>query len=178
MESIYEIGYANSTMARITKRAGMSRGAMQHHFKTRSELVLAVADHIYQELGKPFATPLNRDLPLEERVKLVISVYWDVFQGPVFLSYFGIIRGSKTEKRVYEKVSTHWKQIRQQRLAWWQSYFSDVGANIEDVRAAQKLTMAMIGGLAVQKIFEPEASVARELKALEKAVLATLRGEY
>lgn len=34
-----ELGYRNTTLAQIQKRAGVSRGALLHHFKTKAELV-------------------------------------------------------------------------------------------------------------------------------------------
>lgn len=34
-----EIGYRSTTLAQIQKRAGVSRGALLHHFKTKAELV-------------------------------------------------------------------------------------------------------------------------------------------
>ena len=38
---LVEDGYANTTTSRVAERAGVSRGAHLHHFKTRTALVAA-----------------------------------------------------------------------------------------------------------------------------------------
>ncbi len=41
--TIYEVGYANATVAKIAERAGLSTGAMFRYFATREDLVVAAA---------------------------------------------------------------------------------------------------------------------------------------
>lgn len=41
LDCIVEVGYAQSTMARIAEKAGVSQGSMQHHFSAKIELVIA-----------------------------------------------------------------------------------------------------------------------------------------
>lgn len=42
-----ELGWHGTTVAVVAERAGVSRGAAQHHFRTREELVTAAVDHVY-----------------------------------------------------------------------------------------------------------------------------------
>src|SRR3954453_15810636 len=46
LECLVEDGYANTTTARVAERAGLSRGAHLHHFRTRDALLAAAADHL------------------------------------------------------------------------------------------------------------------------------------
>lgn len=46
---VAERGWAASTMAVIAAEAGISRGALQHHFPTREALVVAGLEHIFEE---------------------------------------------------------------------------------------------------------------------------------
>lgn len=42
---LYEFGYSATTFQTVTDRAGVSRGAILHHFPTRVDLMAAVADY-------------------------------------------------------------------------------------------------------------------------------------
>ncbi|MDX6356541.1 MAG: hypothetical protein QOF98_3444, partial [Streptomyces sp.] len=44
-----EHGWSGSTVAVVCARAGVSRGAAQHHFRTREELFTAAIAHVAKE---------------------------------------------------------------------------------------------------------------------------------
>ncbi len=46
IESLAELGYHASTVAVVAERAGVSRGAAQHHFPTRDALFTAALEHV------------------------------------------------------------------------------------------------------------------------------------
>lgn len=46
VESLVEHGWAGTTTTVVAERAGVSRGAQLHHFRTRGELVAAAVEHL------------------------------------------------------------------------------------------------------------------------------------
>ncbi|MFE6857386.1 TetR/AcrR family transcriptional regulator [Nocardia sp. NPDC057668] len=48
IDSLAEVGYASASIADITARAGVTRGAQLHHFHTRQELFAQTIDHLTQ----------------------------------------------------------------------------------------------------------------------------------
>ncbi|MPZ65560.1 MAG: TetR family transcriptional regulator [Pseudonocardiaceae bacterium] len=46
VDCLAELGWTGTTVAVVAERAGMSRGAAQHHFRTRMDLLSAVVDEI------------------------------------------------------------------------------------------------------------------------------------
>ncbi|MEV1292141.1 TetR/AcrR family transcriptional regulator [Pseudonocardia sp. NPDC049635] len=45
-----EFGYAQTSLARIAERAGISKGVIAYHFAGRDNLVEQVVDHLYQQI--------------------------------------------------------------------------------------------------------------------------------
>src|SRR5258708_40091971 len=45
IECLASLGWTGTTVAVVAVRAGVSRGAAQHHFRTREELVTAAAEY-------------------------------------------------------------------------------------------------------------------------------------
>ena len=49
LDCFYEIGYGNTTTEKVAKKAGVSRGAMLHHFPSRTALIRAAVMHLNQK---------------------------------------------------------------------------------------------------------------------------------
>ncbi|MFI5775653.1 TetR/AcrR family transcriptional regulator [Nocardia sp. NPDC051570] len=57
VEVISEVGYANASLARIAKRAGISKGVISYHFDGKDELMAELVIQLYVSGGE-FMTPL------------------------------------------------------------------------------------------------------------------------
>jgi AcrR family transcriptional regulator len=79
-----ELGYQASTVAVVAERAGVSRGAAQHHFPTRDALFTAALEHVThvraEELRREFSE-LPGDRPSTAEV---IELTFSLFTGPLF----------------------------------------------------------------------------------------------
>lgn len=54
--AVFDDGYAGATMARIAERAGVTRGAIQHHFGDRRvDIIAKVTEHILSERQDAYA---------------------------------------------------------------------------------------------------------------------------
>lgn len=63
--TIYEVGYANSTVAKIAARAGLSTGAMFRYFVSREELVVAAAAAVEDRHLAQFEAELDADAEID-----------------------------------------------------------------------------------------------------------------
>lgn len=57
IDLLYEKGYGETSIARVAERAGFSKGALQHHFPTKEDLMAATADTL---LSRPFEQKTGR----------------------------------------------------------------------------------------------------------------------
>ena len=68
-EEVYINGYASTSVDKILKRAGVPKGSMYHHFKSKKELVLAmVKERLYPKMDEFFKidTTLTAQKALEK----------------------------------------------------------------------------------------------------------------
>ncbi|WP_046471732.1 TetR/AcrR family transcriptional regulator [Allosalinactinospora lopnorensis] len=84
VECLAESGVSGSTVGAVAERAGVSRGAAQHHFRTREDLFTAALRHMSErrmaELrGRAEALPEG-----PERTEAVVRMLVDAFSGPEF----------------------------------------------------------------------------------------------
>ena len=52
IETFGELGYANTSLARIAERAGISKGVISYHFAGKSELIEQIVDHVYRDITR------------------------------------------------------------------------------------------------------------------------------
>src|SRR5688572_12433664 len=74
-----ELGYAGTTTTRIAARAGVTRGALQHHYATKDELLLDVMRRVSQRLQGRLAAMSRGEAELEARCRTVVEGLWEVF---------------------------------------------------------------------------------------------------
>jgi AcrR family transcriptional regulator len=80
-----EHGWSGSTVAVVCTRAGVSRGAAQHHFRTREELFTAAIAHMAEQwltTVRERARALPREGP--DRTYAVVDMLVSVYTGPLF----------------------------------------------------------------------------------------------
>jgi len=80
-----EHGWSGSTVAVVCTRAGVSRGAAQHHFRTREELFTAAIAHVAEQwltAVRERAQALPREGP--DRTYAVVDMLVAVHAGPLF----------------------------------------------------------------------------------------------
>ena len=84
LDSFGERGWHGVTVAGIAERAGVSRGAAQHHFPAREDLVVAAVDLLGEaqidELRAQAAGLPNGASRIERVVEMVLNLY----TGPLF----------------------------------------------------------------------------------------------
>ncbi|MFD7505729.1 TetR/AcrR family transcriptional regulator [Streptomyces sp. NPDC059850] len=76
-------GWAGSTVSVVAERAGVSRGAAQHHFPTREDLFTAAVEHVSEQRS----AELRAHAPAgggTARTHAVVTELVDLYTGPLF----------------------------------------------------------------------------------------------
>jgi AcrR family transcriptional regulator len=81
IDCLLDLGYAGTSVNEICKRAGLSRGAQQHHFATKAELMAHALEYLVTKLGHQVLDSV-RDLAEDpDRVAKGIDLLWQSFSG-------------------------------------------------------------------------------------------------
>lgn len=82
---LIESGYAGTTVRSVAAQAGLTAGALQHHFSSRVELVTEAVRHLMRQLAEAFvdSARATQGTP-RERVEMLIDRLWAVHRGPLF----------------------------------------------------------------------------------------------
>jgi AcrR family transcriptional regulator len=100
-----EHGWAGSTVSVVAERAGVSRGAAQHHFRTREDLFTAAVEYVAEERS----TALRQLFPhgahgARDRGAIVAALV-DLYTGPLFGAALQLWAAAAHEELLRPRVS-------------------------------------------------------------------------
>ncbi|WP_320781329.1 TetR/AcrR family transcriptional regulator [Streptomyces sp. CRN 30] len=111
-----ERGWAGSTVSVVAERAGVSRGAAQHHFPTREDLFTAAVEYVAEERSLALRA-LFRDTPdVPDRSdspggavagdrRAVIAALVDLYTGPLFRAALHLWVAASDEEQLRGRVT-------------------------------------------------------------------------
>ncbi len=84
IDSLVDAGALGTTTGEVCRRAGVSHGALLHHYGTRDALLGAALEHLYVRLRGPVEKGL-RALPAgSRRIEALVDLLWSVFGAREF----------------------------------------------------------------------------------------------
>jgi len=104
IECLAEVGWSGSTVAVVAERAGVSRGAAQHHFPTREDLVTSAVEYVASERLAVLRSHAV-DLPTGPgRTRAVIDMVEHMYTGPLFRAAIHVWVAASSDPRLRERV--------------------------------------------------------------------------
>lgn len=95
VELVAERGYAATTTVQVAERAGVSRGALLHHFPSKNDLVIAAVEQVmtnrYDDLRAAAATMTGA------RTRRVLQMLADHFTSPFFMTALDLWVAARTD---------------------------------------------------------------------------------
>jgi AcrR family transcriptional regulator len=161
-----EQGYAGFRTAEVALAAGISRGALTHHFPTRDALVLAALEHVFRsaaELGRAHAHKVHS---VDEAIKALLKDSRDFFFSELFLIAIDLsISGGKNSQdgqRIREISRAHRLPVE----AAWLDALIELGVPKTLAEDLLWLTISIVRGFAVRRILADEPRRFKRLLSL------------
>ena len=173
---ITKYGYAKTTTPIIANEAGLSRGAMMHHFSNRLTVIQAAIEYLHEKRLRAFRraiSTLPKDTPqLHDGLK----AYWKHVTHPLYVAFHELAVASRTDKDLA-------KILRPAQKAFYDEWYTlsyDLFPQWKSDPAALELAMDLVNttleGMAIRYLSLPE-DPEREARLFEylEACLAALK---
>ena len=155
IDLLFEKGYGETSIAGVAARAGFSKGALQHHFPSKEDLMAATADTL---LSRPFEMKGRRARkPLSVEAAL-ISPWKRMTNTPAYRALLEILVAARTDEKLQDRISDNlhrWnKALDDQALVTFES----VGGTDKDVVDLLTTTRSLMRGLVIQDRYSDDPS--------------------
>lgn len=171
IELLHTVGFAGTTTALIAKRAGVTTGALHHHFATKDDLLFGVLDHAAERLR----TRLNADeaLSLDGTLQIaeLVRHLWEVYGNRDYWAIWEIIIGTRSEPALHPRVVAHrLNTMRGVLHPWLERHIPPAKARVSVIAVFEFMLIA-IRGLSLERFLDKDdAYFERNLTILAELV--------
>ena len=110
-EALIEVGYANTSVQEICKRAGVSHGGLFRHFSSRIELLIRVADDVGNHLLEIYRGDFERLRQSEpDELVLALRLLRTNTQSRLHQAWFELLMAARTDRVLHEALVPIWKR--------------------------------------------------------------------
>jgi AcrR family transcriptional regulator len=161
IESLIEVGYAGTTIRRVTELAGVSQGAQSHHFPHRVDLVTSAFERLAEQRVDRYHRRA-RELPADrgERLRALLDLLWEDFSSPVFTVAVKLWVAAAEDEELRRRLVPVEKRIHSNMSRLSAEVAGELGA---EAGFDRKLAIAMntVAGLALTREFDPSARASK-----------------
>src|SRR4051794_28989069 len=100
IETLVEDGYAALTTRGVSERAGVSQGAQQHYFPTKTALVQAAIGRVAPQLIPLLIGGADPDAGERERVAILLDRMWEIHQLPATRAAYELYNAARTDPKL------------------------------------------------------------------------------
>ena len=189
VESINEIGYQRTTSAEISRRSGVTWGAVQHHFGGKDGILGAILEnsfnHFSAGLSEAFET-LPPNASMARRIDRFIDAAWDHFGSARYRASFEILLATSVSREADSRMKR--EEMKREDLSWqgeilkawtrvWRRLFPELELGRRRTLMIQHYTISTLSGLASMQRLAGEAPpfLHEELTLLKKTLAREFR---
>jgi AcrR family transcriptional regulator len=173
--SIDEVGFARTTSQRIAHCAGVSVGAVQHHFASKDAILAAVLERSVRSLEARFEGVAVEGATLAERVGAFVDRAWLHYGSAAFRSTAEILANARDLASGETDAPYAPAILASARGATrlWNRVFAGIDLPAQRQREIRRFAFAALTGLANAKRFEAgDAALRPQVELLKAALLA------
>lgn len=142
---LVKYGYANTTTPKVAEEAGLSRGAMMHHFENGTALIKAAIAELHEKRLRAFRRAADRP---EHEVTDLVETYWRQLQKPAFIAFHELAVAARTDADLASILSPLQEEFRAKFNAQAEQLFPEwLGS--PNFALAMTLSQTILEGMAV-----------------------------
>jgi AcrR family transcriptional regulator len=175
IESVLEVGYAQTTTRRVAQVAGVSAGAQAYHFPRRVDLVVAAAEQLVERRIEESRRRAERITGApEQRLRALLDLMWADFASPIFAVFMKLWIAAADDPELYQRLVAGERRIARAITDLASEALGEVATG-KDAERKLLLLFSACRGLALTEQFEPRSHRRRDpWPQLREELLAAL----
>lgn len=162
---VAERGYAALRIAAVAERAGVSQGALLHHFPDKDALALTAISHVFN-LARDESERNLAQCPrsLEPLLRLMLKDFNTFFFGDWFWVSLGITLDASKNDNLAPKIAAVAAELRQPVYDRWGNALAGLGLPSPKAQQIVREAAELCAGAAVRKLWAKPDSVAQAIE--------------
>jgi AcrR family transcriptional regulator len=173
------VGYSRASTAAIARHAGLTTGALHHHFATKEDLMLSVLDRSSERVLQQLEQQDHVGAGGRIDVKSLVAHLWEVYGDPGYWAVWEIIIGTRSDEAFHRRLVDHRLETMRGVVHPWVRRHVLADAAELDMLALFEFMLVAIRGLSLERFFDKDAAYfERNLNLLADMVGQRLAGDH
>jgi AcrR family transcriptional regulator len=160
---LQEYGYAGTTIGQVVAKAGITRGALAHHFAAKSELVATAVGYIAATRTTELIARGQHARDAEDPIDAGLELLWSAHQGPMFVAVAELWVAARTDPELQRRIAYMEQATNAIVVELAKALFGPAGADPE-VRNLVYTAMDVVRGILMAKIAMPRSNDEHEAR--------------
>jgi AcrR family transcriptional regulator len=169
IEGLAETGYSGFSTNDVVRRAGVSRGALAHHFPAKADLVAAAAHRLVELRAAEFRARFAAIAPARRTVGKALDVLWTFFEDPSYQALLELMVAARSDDELRPVMAAGLRHAAEVTREVFAEAFPDL-AESPFIGETLDAILAVYSGLAAQVALDGDAD------GRHAAVRAVLKG--
>jgi AcrR family transcriptional regulator len=176
IDCLAETGYSGFSTNDVVRRAGVSRGALAHHFPAKADLVAAAADRLVELRAAEFRARFGGIAPERRTVGKALDVLWTFFEDPSYQALLELMVAARSDAELRPVMAAGLRHAAEVTREVFAESFPDLG-ELPFIGETLDAILAVYCGLAAQTALDADVDGRHAaVRSLLKGVL-TLAAE-
>ncbi len=150
VEQLAQGGFHGASIVKVARRAGVSQGALQHHYPTKDDLIAALADYLLVRSVRWFAhARLDLAVSPDAFAEIVRRSWREQFKSDDFAALLEILTASRTDAGLRARITPalhRWRDAIDAELA---ELLPSTTRSAPELEAILSISRAMMTGLLI-----------------------------
>ncbi len=177
LDCIYEDGMQNASTTEIVKRAGVSRGAMLHHFPSKEVLIAAAVEKLLDDEIRYIREEASAYSRHEKSIDDFVDFLWTRFSGRLFMVTMDFLSSARTDDKLQEAVIPVSLHFHEGMNEIWSQFFHYEKSSVEKVQLLLNTTLCLMRGMGVQTVIRKDQEYFDGIRNYWKSILHSLLDE-
>ena len=159
LQLLHEEGFKGATLQAIARRAQVSLGALQHHFKTRDALMERLVQEVMAPLSSQGSAWPDYSLPLPERAQDFVQRAWrNIFGTPHYQAAWSLFLGCKSSPALFTHINQQRLQVDSEFYVQFLRIFPEIERHHPSPQGVAAAVFAALRGAGVLEFFDVTAT--------------------
>ncbi|GFM31362.1 TetR/AcrR family transcriptional regulator [Novosphingobium sp. PY1] len=146
IQCLVKVGYSGTTTPLVASEAGLSRGAMLHHFENSATLIRATIVELHERRLRAFRRSSENS---QHDPSTMVSAYWRQVQKPAFIAFQELAMAARTNSELAQIMRPLQIEYRERFNAEAIALYPEWHSAPENFAQAMALSQTLMEGMAM-----------------------------
>lgn len=176
LDVMEEDGIADASTAAIARRAGVSRGALSHHYESKFDLIVAAVEFLLNRAIGNIEKLSEQVNAGEATIEDVLDRLWEYDNRRLFIISLDYLSAARTDEKLYRALMPLGRAYQQHLDKIWSELAGNAGIGPEKATVVLDMMLCLLRGMCLHTVLRDDEDYFNNILAMWRESLPHVLG--